>query len=824
MRGRVLSRTAVVGLRSAGLTLVALIAFAGCRDDTVVEPKLNAPSTGPERELRIASGLVAVDLGTPGGSSYSEAKSINDSRQIVGISIDGAWLWQNGTMTSLGNSGLNEARGISDNGAIVGAECDLAACRAALLNGPTLTVLGTLGGAQSIAFGVNAALQVIGWSETQQPPNHGFVWQNGTLSDLGGLTANHWTVAYGINSSGQIVGTSAEVFGCVHNQCSLSQTRPFIWQNGVMARLEGYSGTAYATNDGGVVAGESADSAVLHVQATIWQNGVRTLLGVLPGDSASRALAINNAGQVVGVSSVSFISGGLGRAFLWENGVMTALPSLGGANSNALGINAGGDVVGWSNTANGDTHAVLWTDTPPNRPPNASAGGPYSGDEGTAIAFDASGSTDPDGQPLTYDWDFGDGSPHGSGPTPLHTYVDNGTYSVTLTVSDGTLSATASATATVANAAPVPNAGADKTIVVNRSSPFTPTFTDAGSADANWTYTVRWGDGTSITRTATSQGTQASLSHAYNTAGTFTRRLTVTDKDGGTAFDEATITVVPNQAPTASINGPYAGNEGTTVVFSSAGTSDPNGDLLTYTWRFGDGGTSAVANPSKSYSDNGTYTVTLTVRDPSGATATATTTATIANVAPTAVFVAPTTVTEGTPATIALNAGTDKGAADRSTLEYAFDCGQGAGLSPWSSSIKSIICPAHPDQRPPVTVIGQIRDKDGGLTAYQRTMSVTNAAPAAVLTATTATTFPVSGALTVQGSFTDKGMNDQPWTYTITWGDGTASTAGSVTMPGSLPAASHVYTRAGTFAVRLNVKDKDAKIGTSATIMVTVTP
>ncbi|MEU8675320.1 PQQ-dependent sugar dehydrogenase [Streptomyces sp. NPDC048560] len=71
------------------------------------------------------------------------------------------------------------------------------------------------------------------------------------------------------------------------------------------------------------------------------------------------------------------------------------------------------------------------------------------------------------------------------------------------------------------------------------------------------------------------------------------------------------------------------------VQFSSAGTSDPDGDPLTYAWKFGDGGTSTAANPSHTYTVNGSYTAELTVSDGTGRTATASVTITVGNTAPT---------------------------------------------------------------------------------------------------------------------------------------------------------------------------------------------
>ncbi|MEU4833465.1 carbohydrate-binding protein [Streptosporangium sp. NPDC023615] len=71
------------------------------------------------------------------------------------------------------------------------------------------------------------------------------------------------------------------------------------------------------------------------------------------------------------------------------------------------------------------------------------------------------------------------------------------------------------------------------------------------------------------------------------------------------------------------------------VTFSSAGSSDPEGGALTYTWAFGDGATSTAASPSHTYTANGTYTATLTVRDPGGLTGTADVIVTVGNTAPT---------------------------------------------------------------------------------------------------------------------------------------------------------------------------------------------
>ncbi|HMI32153.1 MAG TPA: PKD domain-containing protein, partial [Candidatus Limnocylindrales bacterium] len=101
-----------------------------------------------------------------------------------------------------------------------------------------------------------------------------------------------------------------------------------------------------------------------------------------------------------------------------------------------------------------DTKSFTITVNNVNRAPTANAGGPYSGTIGSPVSFDGTASTDPDGDSLTYAWDFGDGGT-GSGSTPMHTYAAAGPYTVTLTVTDtGGLSDADVTTANITNEVP----------------------------------------------------------------------------------------------------------------------------------------------------------------------------------------------------------------------------------------------------------------------------------------------------------------------------------------------------------------------------------
>ena len=185
-----------------------------------------------------------------------------------------------------------------------------------------------------------------------------------------------------------------------------------------------------------------------------------------------------------------------------------------------------------------DPGPVLAT-TPSNTPPTANAGGPYSGNEGSAIAMSGATATDPDGDSLTYTWSVDDTTrcsfDDASALIPNLTCSDNGNYTATLSVSDGVNPAvTSEASVTVNDVAPTLGAiSMDADLVsVNFAITARATFTDPGALDTH-TATWIWGDGTSAGTVTESAGSgSVSDSHIYSVAGVYAIDLTVTDKDG----------------------------------------------------------------------------------------------------------------------------------------------------------------------------------------------------------------------------------------------------------------------------------------------------
>ncbi len=288
-----------------------------------------------------------TDLGTLGGT-YSYAYGINDSGQVVGTayttSVDGAEYYQHAFLYS-GNGPMQD--------------------------------LGTLpGGTWSYASGINNSGQIVGGAQTPTTAAHAFLYNgSGPMQDLGTLSGGTYdSFANAINNSGQVVGRSDWY------SPGGTQTHAFLYSgSGPMQDLTTSIGRdrAYGINDSGQVVGsawnDQGDSYAFRTSPNSPINPATDNLGTL-GGSVSGANGINNSGQVVGFAYTS-IGSYNHHAFLYSgSGPMQDLGTLGTyinynnvpiERSVAHGINNSGQVVGEAMTSSAAFHAFLYSGSGP---------------------------------------------------------------------------------------------------------------------------------------------------------------------------------------------------------------------------------------------------------------------------------------------------------------------------------------------------------------------------------------------------------------------------------------------------------------------------
>jgi probable HAF family extracellular repeat protein len=222
-----------------------------------------------------------IDLGTLGGSQ-GIARGLNDSGQVVGYSSTAgnaashAFLYRAGKMFDLGTlGGLNSAaNAVNNQGAVVGnAELisgSVTSTHAFLFSGGAMSDLGTLGGNNSSAAAISSLNYIVGGAQTSTSASHAFLSASGKIWDLGTLGGLN-SAAFGINDSGLIVG--------------ISQIRS-------------------------IVTGAPVINAFLYSSCQLLN--LNTMIPAHSGWILTKALAINNAGQIVGVGQFN----GQTRAFL----------------------------------------------------------------------------------------------------------------------------------------------------------------------------------------------------------------------------------------------------------------------------------------------------------------------------------------------------------------------------------------------------------------------------------------------------------------------------------------------------------------------------
>ena len=223
--------------------------------------------------------------------------------------------------------------------------------------------LGTLGGTNSRAFGINERVDITGAAQTTNGAFHAFLWRQGKMEDLGTLG--------GKNSYGHALNSAFDVAGVAETAQQVRHA--FLYTGGKMrdlGTLGGVLSQANALNEAGDLVGFAQNTAG-QSRAFLHTKGKMSDLGTL-GGPGSFANAINNRLHVVGAAQ---LASGENRAFLWRDGTMWNLnqflpPNSGWFLLEATDINEQGQILCVARTKNGQLRAVLLT------PPGAGKAAP----------------------------------------------------------------------------------------------------------------------------------------------------------------------------------------------------------------------------------------------------------------------------------------------------------------------------------------------------------------------------------------------------------------------------------------------------------------
>jgi uncharacterized delta-60 repeat protein len=590
----------------------------------------------------------------------------------------------------------------------------------------------------------------------------------------------------------------------------------------VIARLNpagsldtGFNGTGAATVDfaGGndeaqAVAIQADGKIVLGGGAVVVGTGFFLALARLNADGTRDATFGNN-GTLMTQPTVPFER-------IWD---MALQPD--GKLTTLAGYNTSMQVVRYDTGLLTASDRLTVTDT--DSGPIANAGGPYTVPEGGSVVLDASGTTDANQDPstLTYLWDLngngiygetGSAATHGDEvgihPTFLVNGLDGSTSVIAhLEVIDNQgLSGFAEATTNVTEVNPAIYPGGDTTLseggTLNRDG----YFTDPGPD--TWTATVDYGDGSGTQPLTLNSDKTFTLNHTYGDEGKYRVFVIVDDNEGNPTGAYFYVTVT-DTAPQVQLAGNATIHDGGT--YASAGSfSDAGPDTWTATVDYGDGSGAQplTLNSDKTfdlahrYTEEGTFSVTVTVADDDGTAGTETLSVTVDDPVPVVSAGSDTTMNEG---------GTYSGTGSFSdsspdTWTASVNYGDGSGDQPLTLNADKTFSLSHVyTDNGSYYVTVTVSDDDGALGTDSFTVTANNVPPTVAVTGPSLVVRGQTATFSVTAQ--DPSPRDQAagFAYTIAWGDGTSTnTSGPSTL-----SVGHVYEASGNYTVEGWATDKD---------------
>lgn len=351
--------------------------------------------------------------------------------------------------------------------------------------------------------------------------------------------------------------------------------------------------------------------------------------------------------------------------------------------------------------------------------------------------------TDVSSNASSWNWTFGDGG-SSTQQNPVHVYPSNGIYTVCLAIAD-TCGGNDTLCKTVTAICPVPVAG-----FTYSANALTVSFTDASSNPGNWVWT--FGDGAS--------SNQQNPSHTYAANGIYTVCLSISDTCGGS---DSSCQVLNVSCPA-----PVAGFSHSASALT-VGFSDTSANASSWSWTFGDGGTSTQQSPTHIYPSNGSYTICLAIADTCGGSDSTCKTIAVACPAPAAAF---------TNTASALTLTFTDVSANASSWSWTF--GDGATATQQN--------PTHIyAQNGTYTICLSIADTCGGSDSTCQTIAVSCPAPVASFSVTTSS---------LTAGFSDGSANASTWSWAF--GDGATSTQQNPT---------HTYATNGSYTACVVIAD-----------------